>query len=346
MSLRCVDETGADLYAFDLSPEAWQTLIEHNRKCRSLRMPCCPAEVTLRRHRGTQHFVHKTVGDCTTAPETEVHLRLKQIAVEVARKHGWDAKTEVAGATPSGETWIADVLVQKNNARVAIEIQWSSQTNDETMRRQERYRQSGIRCLWLLKKPGFPTTEALPAAQILEVDGTYSARVAYSQELSVEAFLDAVFGGRFRFGIPSQGGAVAHIRVGEIECWKKTCRVKTKIVTGVDVVFGPHTSTFSVPQLGEYPALLNEVLSHLPRDSKMGRLKKRFSKTQERQYMSNGCYRCDSIVGEFFEIEARHSEEIVSSFPIQITPDWKQAIEEEMGDQPEWAVYSPGELGM
>ncbi|UTS89558.1 hypothetical protein [Rhizobium anhuiense] len=78
----------------------------------------------------------------------------------------------------------------------------------------------------------------------------------------------------------------------------------------------------------------------------MGRLKKRHSKTQERQYMSNGCYRCDSIVGEFFEIEARHSEETVNSFPIQITPDWKQAIEAEMGYQPEWAVYSASELGM
>lgn len=347
MSLRCVDETGADLYAFELPPEAWQALIEHNRKGRSLRMPCCPAEVSLRRsHRGTQHFVHKAVGNCSTAPETEVHLRLKQIAVEVARKHGWDTKTEAKGTSPSGEVWIADVLAQKNSAKVAIEIQWSPQTNDETMRRQERYRQSGIRCLWLFKKPGFPTTEALPAAQIVEHNGTYSARVAYSQEMPVEVLLDAVFGRRFRFVIPSQGRAVAHIRVGEIECWKSKCRAKTKIVTGVDVEFGPHTSTFSVPDLGEYPALFDEVFRHLPRDPKMGRLKKRFSKTQERQYMSNGCYRCDSLFGEFYEIEARHFEEVVSSFPIRITPEWKHAIEEEMGGQPpEWGVYSPSELG-
>jgi len=99
MSLRCVDETGVDLYAFDLSPEAWQALIEQNRKCRSLRMPCCSAEVNLRRsHR----------------------------------------------------------------------------------------------------------------------------------------------------------------------------RAKTKIVTGVDVVFGPHTNSFSVPQLGEYPALFDEVFSRLPWDLKIG----------------------------------------------------------------------------
>jgi len=290
--------------------------------------------------------VHKAVGDCTTAPETEAHLRLKRIAVEVARRHGWDTKTEVAGTSPSGEAWIADVLARKNNATVAIEIQWSPQTNDETMRRQERYRHSEIRCLWLLRQPSFPTTEALPAARIVDRDGTYTARVGYSQEMPVAALLDAVFGRRFRFGIPSRGRAVAHIRVGEIECWKKQCRATTKIVTGVDVVFGPHTSSFSVPQLGEYPALFSEVLGRLPRDSKIGRLKKRFSNTQERQYMSNGCYRCDSIVGEHYEIDARYTEQIVSSFPIQITPDWKQAIEEKMEDHLEWAVYSPSDLGM
>ncbi|MGR9197526.1 hypothetical protein [Rhizobium leguminosarum] len=189
-------------------------------------------------------------------------------------------------------------------------------------------------------------TEALPAVRIVEHDGTYFARLAYSQEMPVEALLDAVFGRRFRFGIPPQGTAVAHIRVGEIECWKKQCRATTKIVTGIDVVFGPHTSSFSVPQLGEYPALFGEVLGRLPRDAKIGRLKKRFSNTQERAYVSNGCYRCDSIVGEFYEIDARYTEEAVGSFPIQITPAWKQAIEEEMENQLEWAVYSPSELGM
>ncbi|WEX87156.1 competence protein CoiA family protein [Sinorhizobium garamanticum] len=345
MPLRCVDETGNDVHAFDLSAEEWRALGERNRKSRMLRMPCCSTAVILRRSsRGTQHFAHKAVGDCTTAPETEAHLRLKRIAVEVARKHGWDVKTEVKGIAPTGEEWIADVLAQKNNAKVAVEIQWSSQTNGETMRRQERYRQSGIRCLWLLKKPGFPTTEALPAAQILEYGRTYSARVAYSQEMPVEAFLDAAFGGRFRYGIPSQGRAAVHIRVGEIDCWKRQCGAKTRIVTGIDIELGPHTIPFSVAELGEYPRLFEEVFRHLPHDPNIGRLKRRFSKTQERQYLSNGCYRCDSLVGEFFEFEARYSEEIVNSFHVRMTPEWKRAIEEDMRYQPDWAVYSPDEL--
>ncbi|MCK3776682.1 hypothetical protein MZK49_08045 [Ensifer sesbaniae] len=344
MPLRCVDETGNDVYAFDISAEEWRALSKRNRESRTLRMPCCSAPVTLRRSsRGTQHFAHKAAGDCTTAPETEAHLRLKQIAVEVARKHGWDVKSEVTGTAPSGEVWIADVLAQKNTAKVAIEIQWSPQTNEETMRRQERYRQSGIRCLWLFRKPGFPVIEALPAAQVAEQNGTYHAHFS-CQRMSVESLLDAAFGRRLRFGIPSPGTAFAQIRVGEGDCWKNNCRAKTRIVTGVDVSFGSYTARFSVSELGEYPALFEDIFRHLPHVPRLGHLKRRFSKTRERAYMSNGCYRCDSLFGDFYEFEAQYFEEVVSSFPIHVSPEWKQAIENS-GYVPEWAVYSPAELG-
>src|SRR4029453_4096036 len=129
--------------------------------------PCCSSKVVLRRSpRGTQYFAHKVIGACATAPETEAHLRLKGLGVEVGRKHDWQAETEVSGLTPEGELWSADVLATKGAQRVAVEIQWSPQTAEETMRRQERYAASGIRGLWLLRHPGFAVSYALPAARI------------------------------------------------------------------------------------------------------------------------------------------------------------------------------------
>jgi hypothetical protein len=64
------------------------------------------------------------------------------------------------------EIWTADVLASKGEAKAAIEIQWSAQTNDESLRRQERYRQSGVRCLWLFRRRDIPASEDFPAARI------------------------------------------------------------------------------------------------------------------------------------------------------------------------------------
>jgi hypothetical protein len=50
-------------------------------------------------------LANKAVGDCSTGPETETHLLLKQMAVEAARLMGWEAETEVVR-----EHWKADVL--------------------------------------------------------------------------------------------------------------------------------------------------------------------------------------------------------------------------------------------
>jgi len=156
LPLRCIDQNGKSIHACDLPSAVWDDVAERNRKDRHLRLPCCSAKITLRRSsRGTQFFAHKAVGTCVTAPETEVHLRLKKIAAEAARARGWEAETEIADVSPSGERWQADVLARKNGLRVAIEIQWSSQTIEETLRRQERYRQSGVRCLWVLRKKAF-----------------------------------------------------------------------------------------------------------------------------------------------------------------------------------------------
>jgi len=128
MPLRCLDPAGRSIHSFDLQDEDWRALELENRKARRLRMPCCPSPVTLKRLRlGTPFFAHKAVGACATAPETEEHLRLERMAVVAARANGWEAETEVAGVTPSGEPWRADVLARKSAHRVAFEIQWSGQ---------------------------------------------------------------------------------------------------------------------------------------------------------------------------------------------------------------------------
>lgn len=342
MPLRCVDEHGENIHAFDLASANWEDLAEQNRKERHLRLPCCSAKVTLRRSlRGTQFFAHKAVGACVTAAEKEEHLRLKQIAVEAARAQGWEAATEIAGVSPNGERWQADVMARKNSLRVAVEIQWSNQTVEETRRRQERYQRSGVRCLWLLrKKSGFPVTRDLPVAQIIHNgDDHFEALLSSGQNIPVRAFLDAAFGGRFKFGVPLGEAATVSVRIGSMSCWHAACRAQTNIITGVDVVFGPNVCTFHVADLGDYPDILGVVSANIPSDRQIGAIKQRFSKTQAREYLSNGCYRCDRIIGEFFEHYAYEDQDIVCSFPIRLSKPWKQAIDQHNGYDDSWAIY-------
>lgn len=343
MPLRCLDKFGASIHAFDLKSEDWDDLANRNRRDRHLRMSCCSAQATLRRSsRGTQFFAHKAVGACETAPETEVHLRLKQIAVEAARAHGWTAETEVAGVSPSDERWQADVLATRNGVRVAVEIQWSNQTSDETLRRQERYRQSGIRCLWISRTAKLPVAKELPVAYIADKGGEpLRVQLSSGQMMPVDQFLDAAFGGRFKFGVPPGIPAMVSVRAGPIQCWHDSCRARTTIVTGVDVEFGPNVCEFGVDDLDAYPALFEVIRGHLPRDQQIGAIKPRFSNTRGRSYLSNGCYRCDRIIGAFYTHDACEEQDVVCAFPIRLSEPWQQAIDQYYGYDDSWVVYPP-----
>jgi competence protein CoiA len=65
---------------------------------------------------------------------------------------------------------------------------------------------------------------------------------------------------------------------------------------------------------------------------KIGEIKPRFSRTQGRAYMSNGCHRCDALIGAFFEHDACYEdEEVLAIFPIKLSRQWKRAIEQKFG---------------
>jgi competence protein CoiA len=343
MPLRCRDLAGRSIQAFDLADEQWRALEVENRRVRHLKMLCCSAQVTLKRSRlGTRFFAHKAVGACTAAAETEAHLRLKAMAVEEARAHGWSATTEVLGISPSGEAWRADVLAEKGDRKIAIEIQWSTATNNEILRRQERYREAEVRGLWLLRQPSFPITRELPAARIGGSPGQGFAALIPSgsahQALPLREFLNAVFSRRFRFGVPVGAEATVSVRAGCFWCW--SCGAETTLITGIDVVFGPTKLSFTVPELGEHAKPLENVRSRLPRDLKIGSIKRRFSRKQGRGYVSNGCFHCGALIGEYFEHDAWDEQETVLAFSIQISEQWKKAIESHAGYEKTWGVYS------
>lgn len=342
MPLRCVDPAGRNILAFDLADAQWRALEVENRRARHLKMPCCAAQVIFKRSRlGTRFFAHKAVGPCTTAAETEAHLLLKAMAFEAARANGWSANTEVHGTSPSGEAWKADVLAEKGDRKVAFEIQWSSETNEEILRRQQRYRESFIRGLWLLRQPSFPITRDLPAARIGgSPEQGFAALIPSGsghQALPMREFLNAVFRKRFRFGVPIGAEATVSVRAGCLWCW--SCGAETTIITGVDVAFGPNELSFTIPELGEHAQPLDSVLSRLPGDLKVGSIKPRFSRTQRGSYVSNGCFHCGALIGAFYEHDAWDEQKTVLIFSILVSEQWQKAFEHHCGYEETWGVW-------
>lgn len=335
MPLRCLDGA-ASIHAFDLSAEAWAILAEDNRARRHLQMPCCAAPVTLKKSRlGTQFFAHKAVGECTTAPESEEHLKLKQIAVEVARAHGWEAHTEVA----EGALWRADVLATKGGARVAVEIQWSSQTDEETLRRQRRYEESGVRGLWLLRQRKFAIDPTLPAARVSAEESGFVAHVPMGydeQTMALTEFLAAAFSRRLHYGVPLNLNAKGAVNFGSLWCWQ--CGAETKIVPSINIAYGPHEYRFGVAELGEHPDLFAIVREHIPADAGIGMIKPRQSRAQQRSYLSNGCSHCDALIGEHFEHDAELDERAARSFSFVVDERWRDLLAKQSSDA--WGVYA------
>ncbi|MEZ0018067.1 competence protein CoiA [Sinorhizobium fredii] len=359
MPLRCLDTDGRNIQAFDLPDEEWAVLRLDNKKNRHLRMPCCASQVVMKvSPRGTKFFAHSARGDCATAPETEEHRILKSMAVEAARRAGWACATEVAGLTPTGEAWTADVLAEKGKHRIAFEIQWSSQTAEETLYRQERYRESGVRCLWLFRRAGFPISDALPAVCVGgDLSDGFDIRIPmyssvpprdfnnparWAQVLPVEEFFDALFAKRFRYGTPVGTKAEVVVHSGVLECWKRQCQALTRIVTFIEIAAGPHSCSFTVQSLAAYPDLLSHVLRQIPPTNRLGAIKRRYSNTLNESYMSNGCYRCDALVGAHFEHDAWYSDNaVLTRFPVTISDRWQQVVESEHG-RFGWGVHESG----
>lgn len=135
--------------SFSIDGPEWQALRASYRQ-QDLRMVCGGAAIPKTSSLGLRFFAHYPGQDCglhQSGPESAEHQAAKRALADAAREAGWDA--EVESIAPD-RSWIADVLIQRNGLRVALEVQWSPQTVDEFERRSARYRASGVDCVWFV----------------------------------------------------------------------------------------------------------------------------------------------------------------------------------------------------
>nr|WP_269748208.1 competence protein CoiA family protein [Alteripontixanthobacter muriae] len=317
-----------------MSRPEWDALATENKFRRHLHMPCCNAAVSLKRsRRGTPFFAHVRRGECTTAPETEEHMLLKRLIVESARRDGWNAVPEVQGTSPIGD-WRADVLAIKDARKVAVEVQWSSQTATMTLERQERYRAGGVEGVWLIRQPGFPISRDLPAVvlggklpeltALLPADEEASARHRsepehWLQVLPIDEFLNALFGGRFWFGPAIGTPASVHLLGGLHYCYR--CGAEGTVVSYVNLVTEHDRCWFSLRELGKVEAVWPEFNALLISAKEPIRFAYRTTKRGER-YLCNECIHCGAFTGQNY-IQGLIGR--VAVIDAVISPAWRKA---------------------
>ncbi len=325
MPLRCLDDADRSLDASLLTTLEWTALTATNRHVRHLRTLCCGAPLVLKTSRlGTRFFAHLALGGCGSGDEGPEHLHLKALAIAAARAAGWTAEAEVSGATPAGEPWRADVLATRGRHRIAVEVQWSPQTDALTSARQARYAESGVRGLWLSR--GAVTADAeVPAVR---VRGSLTGGLTVLG-LPAADFLTAVFDRRLRFGFPAGTSAEATVAGGIASCWGAGCRALARIVMGVEIVAGESRCAVPLAQLGTAPAILAAVVAALPADPLRGRIRV----ARSTGAAAAGCFACDRPL-----TAGRAGRFTVARFTLSITPAIAAELASTPGYAPAWGL--------
>lgn len=131
--------------------ESWDQL-KKDYQIGNLKMICCGANAIPKTSiKYNRFFAHQSV-ECSTAPETIWHKTSKKIIVEEFSKLGFKAIEEQIG-----RGWIADVYVEFNGRKIAIELQQSPQTLKVYIERQKKYSEFQVEAYWLVFPPRYLT---------------------------------------------------------------------------------------------------------------------------------------------------------------------------------------------
>lgn len=365
MPLRCSNE-GHDVFAFDFEGDAeWEGLRKENQKRQHLSMTCCGSPVVLRTSKlGVRHFSHARKGDCTSEGETPEHLLAKRQIVEGIQRTDWAASVEQAGESGDLGRWEADVLATKGKSKVAFEVQWSRQSQQETSMRQQRYAGAGVRGLWLFRQHDFPVERDVPAFRLTlnEESGRFQVLLPSSEydpswiaardrneprywqsPIDLACFVEGALKRQLRFA-PAIGVELpVEVEAAYVPCWK--CKKETGVVLtllfAADRVFPGYgnieVSLDDLDELSDGAAIAAEMLpAQTLRQHRIGAVKPRYSKTVGASYLSNGCVHCDALQGRFFDHECAHEAQKVMEVRAVLKADWVPHLRDERSIKRWW----------
>ncbi|MHA6695771.1 competence protein CoiA [Homoserinimonas sp. A520] len=299
---------GVRMESVFLSDEEWQKI----RLLKGMTVMSCGSSGHPRTSNlGLKYFSHNPGSHCDLHPggESELHLRAKGIVAQVAKELGYTATIEYPAPDRS---WIADVLIEKDGVRTAVEVQWSGQSSDDFRHRTERYQAAGINTIWLagpksLAFAGGTTHFGIDARGeeiVLTVDEPIrSGGVSLELRAGLRHILTAK--------ISRNVDVVANWLIVDavmIKCWRPECdkwmsawfvrvagfETRCGIKSSISTSYIPHQAD-RVERLIEDEIRILGARSRLPAFTRFNR---RYSKVVEMEYMAQICPHCNTMQGD------------------------------------------------
>ena len=294
-------------------------------KAVSLTLPCCHEECTpCDSNHGLRFFRHKKETNCNVGKgETLEHMLLKACILRGCRYAHYEVEAE-----KEGDGWRADVFATNGKSKVAFEVQWSPQTYEETVERQKKYEDSHVRGVWLFRKMPDQTVSStdvklkryIPMFQVdwetVEWDKSKRPKIL---GFDVETFAQELLLGHLvpRNRIRLEPVQVIRLDIAETNCHR--CHRNYHIFhvdesPRVDVHGKKHYYGWDdlFPNGVDYSPVVVDALNAYKRTArgskyKIGEIKPRYSHTEKKSYMSQGCPYCDALNGRFYlEMEWHH----------------------------------------
>ncbi len=367
MPLRAVID-GEDKIAPLLDDAEWEALkLAVSRKEKSVLMPCCNAAGRLRVSKlGTKHFYHSRTAECDWKPETAEHLKAKMEILIACRNAGYTASPEKIGLD-----WRADVYAERNKASLAFEVQWSKQTLEETQERQNKYKRDGVKGCWFFRQPPFdyhysthasndlPMFELLPSQPPGKDLLVSSPVLIYPDQkpLCLADFVSALLTKKICYRALATTSCNQKMKVVFVTTKCRKCNVPSLMYyvdssyisrCGREMSRG-HYMTCSYEEDGHYEfrqeviaAAQRYVHSYPVLSARLGKIKLRSSKTQNRTYMSFGCPRCDAIFGYNYLYEDEFPNASLNG-RYTVVLETEIAVEQPFSeDQPHWCYPADG----
>ncbi len=243
------------------------------------------------------------------------HSRIQMEIVSACRNIGIEAIQEYAG-----KGWRADVFVPNNGKPIAFEIQLSPQSLRKTIERQSKYIRDGIIGCWLFENPVTKLTEEMPDLPVFyvedEKDSNLLVNLGDRRTVDLQIFLENFISNNIQFKYVAKAKAkqLVNLVFYEMECWK--CQemnhlffVDSLFYSACNAKIRPNEALWESNSMEYRPEIIELaqkfIESRKDLNLKLGKIKNRFSKTVNNSYTSFGCYKCDSIFGDYYVMEAK-----------------------------------------